>query len=120
MGNAFARSQRSGAGLDHDHSTPPVGRSTLTQRHAVQLSEDDRKAQHAAMDAAWAAGPVQRKEKDKPTEAHGEDDRFGEAAKAAIPGRIIKTDVVGGKTRLTIGLGSEQGVKDAMEGYIKN
>jgi hypothetical protein len=47
--------------LDPELEPPAVGRSTLTSRHVLQLSADQRRAHHARLDADWAAGPVQLK-----------------------------------------------------------
>jgi hypothetical protein len=40
-------------------SEASTGKATLTQRHARKVSDDQRAADHATMDAVWARGPIQ-------------------------------------------------------------
>jgi len=65
--------------------------------------------------AAHNASSHQRKHGAK----HAVDERFGEGAKANVHARIIRVDVAGGRTRIMIGAGHDQGVVPGMEGYIK-
>lgn len=55
-----------------------------------------------------------------PTAGPSEDDRFGEGPVANdAQGRILGVSVVGGRTRIMIGLGQKQGIHLGMEGYVK-
>jgi hypothetical protein len=55
----------------------------------------------------------------KPTAGPSEDDRFGPGKIARdLHARVIKVDVVGARTRITIASGTAQGVHVAMEGYV--
>lgn len=63
--------------------------------------------------------PVQAKA--APTAGPSEDDRFGAGKVGSnLSARIIKVDIVGPKTRITIAQGTEQGTRVGMEGYIKS
>src|SRR5579862_2563852 len=55
----------------------------------------------------------------QPTAGPSEDDRFG-AGKVArdLHARVIKVDVAGHRTHITIASGTAQGVHVAMEGYV--
>jgi hypothetical protein len=69
-------------------------------------------------ESAQAVSAHQRR---APTAGPSEDDRFGEGATARdAEGRIIGVSVVGGMTRIMIGLGKNQGVGVGMEGYVKS
>lgn len=109
--------------LDPVPSARPVGRSSLTQRHAVRLTDQERADDHARRDAAWlhaggGGATVQRKE--APTAGPSEDDRFGAGPVATdARGRILAVNVIGGdRTQITIGLGVQQGVRVGMMGYV--
>jgi hypothetical protein len=93
------------------------------KKHRSERSQDDRPASTDLADvieddASREASDHQRK---RPTAGPSESDRFGEGKVAAdAQGRIIKVDVVGGQTMITIGLGAQQGVHEGMEGYVKD
>lgn len=106
-------------GAGHDHSDPQQRKSYLSavqQRAAGPLPQPDLAADgQMAMHKGDHA--VQRK---APTAGPSEDDRFGEGPVANdAHGRIIGVSIVGGRTRLMIGLGHKQGVHVGMEGYVR-
>jgi hypothetical protein len=89
---------------DHDHHTE---RERPASTDMADIIKDEK--------AAQAASAHQRRHAGK----HAVDERFGEGAKSDVHGRILKVDVVSGRTRITIGAGHDQGVRPGMEGYIK-
>jgi hypothetical protein len=100
---ATEKQERHGHGHDHHNERERPASTDL----ADVISDDH---------AAHAASAHQRKHAGK---APAVDERFGEGSKSDVEGRIIKVDVVGGRTQLTIGLGQAQGVRAGMEGYVK-
>lgn len=70
-------------------------------------------------DASHDASKAQRRAPDAGVRS---DTRFGvpdEEVMSDVHGRIIKVDIVGGETQVTIAAGRQQGVVQGMEGYIK-
>lgn len=85
-------------------------------------------AKGASVMGHWAEGGGSAKTGDaKKNEGDGlerrmvHDERFSEDEDVVQngEGRIINVSIVGGRTRITIGLGRKQGVRVGMEGYVK-
>lgn len=94
------------------------------KKHRSEGSHDERErpastdlADVIEQDSSSEASEHQRK---RPTAGPSESDRFGEGKVAyEALGRILRVDVVDGRTRIMIGLGQQQGVHVGMEGYVK-
>lgn len=96
------KEQRHGHSHDHQHERE---RPASTDMADIIREEN----------AAKAASKHQRKHAGK----HAVDERFGEGAKSDVAARILRVDVAGGRTRIMMSRGQEQGVRPGMEGYIK-
>lgn len=92
---------------DKSHDAPARERPASTDVADLEEIDD---ASHDASDHA----------RRRPTAGPSEDDRWGAGEVAhERGGRIIGVSVVGGRNKVTIGLGEKQGVRVGMEGYLK-